>query len=235
MSRPSLRALSPRLLLAGLNLALLAALAAFWLYAAPPWQPPAAMAPDQATLAVQPVSRPALEPAAAQAIQERPLFIAGRHGSTAESNGDGKSGAFGEARLLGLLGSGKQTVAIVGSGNTTLRLKQGDKLDGWSLQGTEGRRAHFSRGADETRELQLEHAPQPPAPAAPASANAAAATPKPAENAAPTPQAQPSPLQQGEETPAPAASDAAARRARREARPVPQRQPQAQNQPQPDS
>lgn len=226
MSPRPLPDLSPRLLLIGLNLALLAALAAFWLYAAPPWQPPAAMAPDLATLAVQPVSRPALEPAAAQAIQERPLFIAGRHGSTAESNGDGKSGAFGDARLLGLLGSGKQTVAIVGSGKTTLRLKPGDQLDGWALQGAEGRRARFGRGADETRELQLEHAPQPPAPAAPAAAPAAA---RPADNAAPA-------QQQNEDAPAAPAADAA-RQTRREARPTPPRraQPQAQNPTQPDS
>lgn len=171
----------PQLALTALNLGLLGALAAFWWRLAPPWQPPPPLLPDPATLAPPVLAHAPLDAAVVQAIAERPLFAAGRRADAGDAAADaGGTDAARDIRLLGLLGSGERSVAIVSSGGRTRRVRQGEQLDGWTLQGNDGRSARFTRGESPSRELQMVHAPQPAVATPAATPAASAATPPPA-------------------------------------------------------
>lgn len=195
--------LPPRLVLVLANLALAAGLLAYWL-GAPAWPEPAPLPPDAAALAPQSPTQPAPDAAVVQAITERPLFSPTR--SAAAGNGGAPS--FQDFRLVGLLGSGQATVALLAHGDRIRRVRAGEQIDGWVLQGSDGRTARFSRGELPGQDLFMEHAVQKPA--------------EPVAAATTTPQTPPpSPGAAAKASDAPPVADddtAAARRARRQAR-----------------
>lgn len=196
--------LPPRLVLVLANLALAAGLLAYWL-GAPAWPEPAPLPPDAAALVPQSPTQPAPDAAVVQAITERPLFSPTR--SAAAGNGGAPS--FQDFRLVGLLGSGQATVALLAHGDRIRRVRAGEQIDGWVLQGGDGRTARFSRGELPGQDLFMEHAAQKPAEPV-AAATITSQTP-PAPSAGTAAKASDAP---------PAADDntVAARRARREAR-----------------
>lgn len=199
-----MRCVLPRLVLLLADLVLAAGLAAYWLRA-PSWPEPAALPPDAAALAPQVPVRVPPDAGMVQAITERPLFSPGR----SAAGGNGRAESFQDFRLVGLLGSGEASVALLGNGSAIRRIRAGEQIDGWTLRGGDGRTAHFSRGehAGPGRDLFMAHAAQKPT-----------APPTPAGTAATAPAAPPAVAKAGEAPPAPDDNSAAARRARREAR-----------------
>ena len=204
-------------ILLGTNGILLVMIGVFWLWGTSSWESPAAIVPDAAALTPFAVKRIGPDGAMLSAIVDRPLFVADRRSATAETEVAetiAPADIFNNISLVGIIGKGAESVVIVRVNGQTRRIRQGDQLEGWTLQETDGRTAWFGHGADQKRELVMRYAVQG---GAVVSASGTAAPPAAAGGttvAAPVP-----------ETPPPRASGTqqstedfvAARRARREA------------------
>ena len=86
--------------------------AAYWMFEAKPWEPPAIISPDPAALKPATVPRFAADAAVLNAIVERPLFIPDRRppalvNAAAEAGDEAeKRDVFADVQLLGILGEG---------------------------------------------------------------------------------------------------------------------------------
>lgn len=164
--------ISPQTQLLAVNGALLAGIVAVWSFGAMAWTEPAEVAPDAASLAPRSIAKVEISPAIPDTIAARPLFASDRRPlpTTTAAAPSEEVGAFQNMHLLGVLGSGDQSVVIIHTGTASKRVKTGEKLDGWTLQAIDGRVARFVGNGGEVRELFLAHAVQRPNPQAPAAA-----------------------------------------------------------------
>ncbi|MDR0702878.1 MAG: hypothetical protein LBF61_10875 [Azoarcus sp.] len=152
--------------LAWICLALSVAIAFYWLiwgFARPLPKP---LAPDPAALVVPPVAPSAPAPGLIAAIAARPLFLPGRQGQEQAFPGMSPASAgadsLDDAHLIGIASEPSGGVAIVSHGGRQARVRQGEELDGWTLDRVQGNVAYFVRGG-EMRDLQLAYRPgQPP-------------------------------------------------------------------------
>ncbi len=177
------------------NLAL--ALAIAWLWADPArytWVAPAALAPDAGTLTVDAPAPEAIDLARYRETVDRPLFAPDRrppaHSVASAESGPAATDPFADLRLFALFDAGQgREGAIVATGGVTRRVRAGDKVGDWTLEGVDGREAIFVNG-DETRTVALPRALLPGA----AAADASSASAQPGE-------AQPAPPQRTEAPP----------------------------------
>ncbi|MDR2690188.1 MAG: hypothetical protein LBB76_10590 [Azoarcus sp.] len=160
--------LRPRLM--SFALVLTALIVLYWLLLAQPRPLPVPIVPDAAALTPRAIARPALEANITEAIVSRPLFLVARRpipsspDPTPEETANQVTDAFNDARLVGVARAADGArVAIVVRAAGTVRLKEGDLLDGWKLEALEERRARFSHGNEPARELQLLYTHQQPA------------------------------------------------------------------------
>lgn len=137
------------------------------------WHPPAAVAPDPASLAALDVQRPADDPERYREILERPLFASSRRSPpppvlVAAPAVKPLTGV----RLLGLIeAENSQSAAIVNVEGKNRRLRIGNKLNGWTFDSVSGRAAVFVSDSGENHHLVLVRASGP----APASGSGEAA------------------------------------------------------------
>lgn len=128
-----------------------------------PWKMPSPIAPETRVL---PVASPAL-PVVDTGINERPLFWASRKAEVVdEAKVDEKPQqevAFpSDLTLIGLYRSGLEAGAILKSGTTTKRIRQGGVISGWTLLNASDRRAEFSSpNGKNIHELKLQRAAKP--------------------------------------------------------------------------
>jgi hypothetical protein len=148
-------------------LALSVAIAFYWLiwgFARPLPKP---LAPDPAALAVRPLAPSAPAPGLIAAIVARPLFLPGRQGEEQAFPGmlpmPVGTGSLDDARLIGIASEPFGGVAIVSHDGRQTRVRQGEELDGWTLDRVQDNVAYFVRG-DEMRDLQLAYRPDQTSP-----------------------------------------------------------------------
>lgn len=154
------RPVSPRLglprfpaqrLLLVLALALVVLIAFAWLLGSGRWQAPAPLLPDVATLAAETLISATPLPADAVAlVAARPLFAPDRRpfAAAAPAAADADKRAtdiLDQARLVGVLGSGKASVALLHTTDGSKRLRIGQELHGWRLASIDARGASFER------------------------------------------------------------------------------------------
>lgn len=171
-STPSATWPAQRLLVAGI-LILLLLIAAAWL-AGSRWQPPDPLLPELSALAPRALETPPVPADAAAIIAARPLFAPSRRPPpppelAAEQAAEQQQtpDLLDAARLVGVLGSGSNSVAILHVAEGSKRLRIGQTLHGWQLAAVDTRGATFEREIGnreeprtETRQLPFVRIPQ---------------------------------------------------------------------------
>ena len=163
--------------LIGINLLLVAALAALWLAPGAParwrhWQPPAAQAPslDDIQAAIL-VANPAAT-AAYPAVLERPLTSPTRRPQAAAPTQAASAPpptAIEQIRLLGIVAGPALNGVMIEQGGKTSFVRRGERVGDWSLDALQGRTATFVRNGERRNlDLPIAHG----AAAAPADASA---------------------------------------------------------------
>lgn len=135
------------------------------------WREPAAVAPSTDSFKVFQVGALGNDAAQFAAITERPLFWAARRPPPPpqpEKGPDQEPDPFADIHLFGLIDSGDTGVAIVRAGGKVRRVKIGESVGEWVLEGMAGREVRFKGASGEVRSLQLKYVAQAarPAPAA---------------------------------------------------------------------
>lgn len=168
-------------LLLALDLGLAGGLAALWLDEdLDPkniaWREPAAISPAEDSMTVLQVDARPTELAQLTSTTERPLFWAVRRPPPppkAESAAEPETDPFADIHLFGLVDGGESGAAIVRTGGRIRRVKVGESIGAWTLDGIVGREARFKGASGEVRGLLLKYAVQG---ARPVGADAPAAT-----------------------------------------------------------
>lgn len=167
------RPLSPRLglprfpaqrLLLVLALALLVLIALAWLLGSGRWQAPAPLLPDVATLAAEALVNTTPPPPDAVAIvAARPLFAPDRRpfaadaGPTPADADKRATDILDQAKLVGVLGSGTASVALLHTAEGSKRLRVGQTLHGWRLVAVDAGGAAFERELGDRENLRIEN------------------------------------------------------------------------------
>lgn len=159
-----------------LDLALAGGLAALWLDEDfdpknVTWHAPAPIAPAADSLSLARIEPPMNDLAQLGATSERPLFWLSRRPpppppppeKTAEQQ---EPDPFADIRIVGLVDAGEESAAMVLTGGKFRRVKLGEPLGAWALDGVEGMVARFkSASSGEMRTVDLKHATQAATPA----------------------------------------------------------------------
>jgi hypothetical protein len=172
------RLTDPRPALAIAAAVLLLLIGLYWLGLARERAWPTPLVPAADALAPQAVSHYSIDPALAEAIALRPLFIPERRPVVEVKEEDAaaaevKRDAFTNARLVGVIGGANEGVAIISRDGDLTRVKKGGQFDGWTLDMLDDRLAHFIHAGSEPRELRLEYDVASPIPIIPAGAPSA--------------------------------------------------------------
>jgi hypothetical protein len=153
-----IRFLNPVAFLGGVCFGLGVLIVVYWLICGQARAWPKPLIPDPAVLATHVIVRPEPAPAVVEAIVERPLFLPGRQAQAQSFSGTEdasvEAGSLSDARLVGIASEPEGGVAIISSGGSQFRVRQGEDVDGWTLKRIRNNVAHFVRG-DETHDLQL--------------------------------------------------------------------------------
>ncbi len=114
-----------------------------------PWRAPEALLPDPSSLAAQALDAAPARPDAADIIAARPLFAQNRRPPPPEPPKEEKKAPdlLDQAKLVGVLGSGHGSVALLHTGEGAKRLRIGDSLNGWRFARIDARGAAFERQA----------------------------------------------------------------------------------------
>jgi hypothetical protein len=152
--------LDPAARLSWICLALSVAITFYWLiwgFARPLPEP---VVPNPAMLAVRPAVPSAPTPEAVAAITARPLFVPGRQQDYAFNDMQSAPVDTGlsDARLTGIASEADGGIAIVSHGGKQTRVRQGEDLDGWTLERIQDNVARFMRG-NEMYDLPLTRQP----------------------------------------------------------------------------
>lgn len=150
-------------LLVLINVGLVVAIVAVWALGSSRWQAPEPVAPDRALFALPDATVTAADAYSRDTLLDRPVFLASRRPfppePVAAAGGAPKAAAapdaLDSARLTGLLDDGAGAVAILNVDGKSRRLRQGDMLDGWTLQSVERQSAVFADRDGRTRRLSL--------------------------------------------------------------------------------
>lgn len=113
-----------------------------WRQGMPRWQPPAPLVPEIAGVT------PAVafqEAALVEGILARPLFREDRKGVVRQAASE-DIGLGPDARVLGILGAGADTVVVLHSKGKTLRLPLGQTVGGWRVTAVDGDKVRIEGG-----------------------------------------------------------------------------------------
>ncbi|MDR0635279.1 MAG: hypothetical protein LBF91_09925, partial [Azoarcus sp.] len=147
------RPLDPVARLGRICLALGASIVLYWLIWGRSRALPGPVAPDPEMFAAHAIARPEPAPAIVAAITARPLFLPERQAQDPAASGEAAAfvdaGPLSDARLVGIASESGGGIAIVSRGGTQFRVRQGEAVDGWTLESIRDNIAHFTRG-DET-------------------------------------------------------------------------------------
>jgi hypothetical protein len=136
--------------LAWICFALGVAIVFYWTIWGFPRALPKPLAPDPSAFAVHPVAPPA--PSIVAAITERPLFLPGRQAQNSAPYGaalaPNEADFLNEARLVGIASEPDGGIAIVSLGGKQRRVRQGEEIDGWTLDRIQSNAAYFTKGGE---------------------------------------------------------------------------------------
>ncbi|WP_347249510.1 hypothetical protein [Zoogloea sp.] len=157
------------LILLGVDLALAGGLAVLWLdedydLKNVTWKAPAAMVPSADSLQVVKVNEPLVAVAQLTSTTERPLFWPTRRPPPPppppEKAAEAAPDPFADMHVFGLIGGEGAAGAIIRTGGVTRRIKLGDAVGAWVLDGVDGRLLRFKDAAGQVRGLELKFVAQ---------------------------------------------------------------------------
>lgn len=127
------------------------------------WHPPAAIAPDAASLLALDVQLAADDPERYREILARPLFTPSRRPAPPPALVAAQTvKPLTGVRLLGLIeAADAQSVVIVNADGKNRRLRVGNKINGWTFDSVSGRAAVFVSDSGESHRLALMRAAVP--------------------------------------------------------------------------
>lgn len=124
------------------------------------WQAPDPLLPEVSALAAERLVLPAAQPDAVDIVAARPLFAPDRRppqpGADPAADAKPAPDLLSQARLVGVLGSGKDSVALLQTTEGGKRLRVGQALHGWRLAGIDPRGATFEREAGDRENPKIE-------------------------------------------------------------------------------